>query len=179
MQGCVRLDWGDSWGGGVGILFLIYCVLIPGAVMTSAIGYNKLGMFIYPVLFILGITMIGVPWCGIDAVLKGSMIQMICNILIVGLMVLCALANSNSIVLNRYSPAGWLNNKRVGKPSNAPWATTDLFLIGPLNEFAQLSYMEVLGVSIFLVWIAVAVWARYLDLMDPTFGPEFKIGKPV
>jgi len=175
-KGCSRIDWGGNWGAAVGILILVYFVLIPSAVLLSSRGYNKVGMFLYPTLFILGITVVGVPWCGLDAVLTGSTVAMIFNILIAGLFVLAAVVNSSSICLKRYSPLGRLMNTRVGKPISSPWANTDLFLIGPVNEFLSLSVMEVIGMSIILAWLSVCVWARYRDLMDTTWGFEYYIG---
>jgi len=67
-------------------------------------------------------------------------------------------------------------HKRIGKPVNAPWANADLFLIGPLNEFFSLSAMELIGTIVVLFWLAICVWARYRDLMDPVWGFENLIG---
>lgn len=61
MQGCSRIDWGDQWGASIGILLIIYFILIPGAVTLSYKGWNVIGMTLYPLLFILGISVLGVP----------------------------------------------------------------------------------------------------------------------
>lgn len=108
--------------------------------------------------------------------MKGSTIQMICNIIIAGLVCLAGVINSNPVTLKRYSPIGVLMNRRFAKPVDAPWANTDFFLIGPLNEFLSLSLFEVLVIAIVLAWMAIAVWARYMDLMNDTYGFEKIVG---
>jgi hypothetical protein len=175
-QGCSKIDWGEQWGASIGVLLIVYFVLIPGAVTLSYKGYRVLGMTLYPTLFILGITILGVPWCGLGSKMTGATIAMIANIVFAGLWLLAAVLNSNDVALRRYSPLGYVMNKRIAKPVSAPWANQDLFLLGPINEFLSLSVMEVIGTVVVLFWLAICVYARYLDLMDPTFGFENKIG---
>jgi len=178
-KGCAKLDWGEQWGASIGVLLIVYFILIPGAVMLSLKGWNRFGMFLYPTLFILGISILGVPWCGIEAVTKGATVQMISNIIMAGLFLLAGVVNASSFALKRYSPLGILMNKRVAKPINAAWANTDFFLIGPLNEFMSMSVMEVIGTVIVLFWCSICVWARYYDLMNDsveTPGFEYFVG---
>jgi len=170
MQGCTKMDFGDQWGNGVAILFGVYLVLIPGAVILSFRGYSVVGIALYPILYVLGISFIA-PWCGLDAVMKGNVIMMISNMVIVGIFFLCAIINSNPVVLKKWSPIAKLMNTRVGSPQSG-LMEQDLFFIGPLNEFASLSVMEVLGFSVVLAWVAICVYARYHDLMYNQYGVE-------
>jgi hypothetical protein len=108
--------------------------------------------------------------------MMGATIAMIANICFAGLWFLAAVLNSNDVALRRYSPLGYVMNKRIARPVSSPWANQDLFLLGPINEFLSLSVMEVIGTGVVLFWLAICVYARYIDLMDPTFGFENKIG---
>jgi hypothetical protein len=96
--------------------------------------------------------------------------------LVVGFFLLAAFVNGNpEFFLKRDGPLGRLMNKRIAKPSKG-FFEVDLVFIGPLNEFLSLSVMEVIGFSVLLAWLAIAVWARYKDLLDENLGVEYQSG---
>ena len=79
-RGAARSTGANNGGASIGVLLIVYFVLIPGAVTLSYKGYRVLGLTLYPTLFILGITILGVPWCGLGSKMTGATIAMIANI---------------------------------------------------------------------------------------------------
>jgi hypothetical protein len=95
--------------------------------------------------------------------------------IITGIAIVMGIFNANKKTFNKDGPLGYLMNKRIGKPQKG-WMEWDLYFIGPINEFISMSIMEWIMISIVLVWLAIAVWARYTSLMNDKYGMEYYYG---
>lgn len=178
LKGCYRMNWSNWWGFAILIIVGIYSFAIPTIIKLSLLKWNYVAFCLYPLAFILAVSFFA-PWCGLESSPRGASIQMILNFIIVGLVYLAGFLNwQKGVFLTSKGPLGTLMNTRLFKPVQSWWATTDFYLIGPINEFLGFSIMDWLGFIILLAWAAISAWARWYDLMDPTYGDEYNFGGP-
>lgn len=157
LEGCVKINWGDYWYCAIFVMVGTYSILIPLSVKLSLSGRNFLGILVYPLLYVFAVSFIA-PWCGLRAFYYGSTVQLVCNMIIVGLFIVAGIINGNAkFFLKHDSPLGFLINKRIGKPQKG-WMETDFLLIGPINEFLSMSAAELICVLIFCAWLGLCAW---------------------
>jgi hypothetical protein len=181
LDGCTFFRW-SNWRYAVPVYIgLLFSAASIGFVCFSH-GRPRLGLFCVGIIWSLALLFIA-PFCGLQTQYHegahGMTAQLISTYVLVSLLFIGSWMG-DSLREKGLKPGGWLSSlvyKKLGRRTQGI-AEIDWFFVGPLNDFKEMSPIELFWAAIIIGWLILAGVTRYNDLMTPTLGigAEYTIG---